>query len=76
MRNLVYSAIAYAVSLLTVFWCMMTFQFGLIWYTVGALVFGYAVVFCLSDLAVRLLDRLADREEDEEEILEEGLENE
>lgn len=70
MRNAVTALVSYAMSILIVFYCMLTYTMGPRWFTALSLVFGGIVTYCMTDLICRgwtaAMDARAEREEEEE----------
>ena len=64
LRNLIVSTLSYVFALITAFWCFLTWDKDLWWYAAGAMIFGFVVVFCLTDLIMRGIDRLLTTEEE------------
>lgn len=69
MRNLIASAIAYIFALVSALWCFLSYMKvpDQAWYSIYALIFGFAVTYVMTDLAMRVIDRPATEKEDENE---------
>ena len=69
MKIFISSAIAYIFSLVSAFWCFISYVKApdQVWYPIFALIFGFAVTYVMTDLAMRVINRPIPIEEDEED---------
>lgn len=61
MRNLIRSAFSYVVALIVLYYCFLTATNGILWFTVASLLFGFVIVFCLSDMFDRVWTEFENR---------------
>ena len=67
MKTLLSAAISYIFALISSFWCFISYVKSpdQVWYPIFALIFGFAVTYVMTDLAMRVIDRPKEEEEDE-----------
>lgn len=67
MKTLLSAAISYIFALISAFWCFISYVKApdQVWYPIFALIFGFAVTYVMTDLAMRVIDRPKEEEEDE-----------
>ena len=70
MRNLLSAAISYIFALISAFWCFLSYTKlpDQAWYSIYALIFGFAVTFVMTDLAMRVIDRKEEPEDETEPV--------
>ncbi len=71
MRNVVTALVSYAMAIVIVFYCMVTYTTGPRWFTAVSLLFGALVTYCLTDMVCHGLDSAAKTREAQEEEEEE-----
>lgn len=67
MKIFLTSAIAYIFASVSTFWCFLSYlkEPEQTWYSIFALVFGFAVTYVMTDLAMRFFNRPKKEKEDE-----------
>lgn len=67
MNTLLSAAISYIFALISSLWCFISYlkDPDQAWYPIFALIFGFAVTYVMTDLAMRVIDRPAAEKEDE-----------